>query len=415
MSELYIKQICPFSVNHYSISSLSAIKSKNYVLEPFSDLTIQFLDAFSKSILNDKTINSFPEIVALGFWLRQTNIKKIKNENIFSDRFVTYKISPLGTVFHVCPANVDTMFVYSMAVSLLVGNKNVLRISNRMQADHVQKIFILLNDLILQNKFSLYSEYINIISYEHSDDISNFLSISVNARVIWGGDQTINVFKKFTTRPRTKDLVFSDRVSMLCINSNSYLKLNNEETKNFAKLFFNDAYTFDQMGCSSPQTIYFIGDFQSSKVCLLKFQSDLMEFLPKKYNSDLNSLASLKLNRIADDVINNLVSYHQGDNYIKLIELNENIDESSLHGCGGGYFYYRLLNSLDQIKSIQNVKVQTLAHWGFTTNELKDLLILSNGEGLDRIVPMGEALNFHYIWDGYNLFDELSRKVFLKY
>ena len=415
MTELYVKQICPISVNQYSVSLLSTIQSKKYVLEPFNDLTIQFLDAFSKSILTDKSINSFPEIVALGFWLRQTNIKKLINENFPAGRSIPYKISPLGKVLHVCPANVDTMFVYSMAVSLLVGNKNVLRISNRMQAEHVQKIFILLNELILQNKFSLFSEYINIISYEHSDDISNFLSISVNARVIWGGDQTINVFKQFKTLPRTKDLVFSDRVSMLCINSHSYLELDSEEAQNFARLFFNDAYTFDQMGCSSPQTIYFIGDFHSSKDCLLKFQSDLMQFLPNKYHSDLNSLASLKLNRIADDVINNLVSYHQGDNYIKLIELNENIDESSLHGCGGGYFYYRLLNSLDQIKSIQNVKVQTLAHWGFTTNELKDLHILSNGEGLDRIVPMGEALNFHYIWDGYNLFDELSRKVFLKY
>jgi hypothetical protein len=60
------------------------------------------------------------------------------------------------------------------------------------------------------------------------------------------------------------------------------------------------------------------------------------------------------------------------------------------------------------------VKVQTLSHWGFADEELLDLNKLSNCEGLDRIVPMGEALNFHYIWDGYNLFEELSRKVFFK-
>jgi hypothetical protein len=415
MSDLYIKQICPVPVNQYSASLLSTIQSKKYVLDPFNDLTIQFLDAFSKSILTDKSINTFPEIVALGFWLRQTNIKKLVKENFTTDSSIPYKISPLGKVLHVCPANVDTMFVYSMAVSLLVGNKNVLRISNRMQAEHVRKIFLILNDLILQNKFSLFSEYINIISYEHSDHISNFLSMSVNARVIWGGDQTINIFKKFKTLPRTKDLVFSDRVSMLCINAKSYLQLSKEDVQKFASLFFNDAYTFDQMGCSSLQTIYFIGDLRICKECLLKFQSDLIQFLPKNYHSDLNSLASLKLNRMVDDLINNIVSNQQGNNYIKLLELNENINEALLHGCGGGYFYFRLLNSLDQIKSIQNVKVQTLAHWGFTHNELIQLQGQFNGEGLDRIVPMGEALNFHYIWDGYNLFDELSRKVYIKY
>jgi hypothetical protein len=415
MSELYVKQICPKPLNENSVFLLSVIQSKKYEFEPFNELTIQFLNAFSKSILNDISINSIPEIVALGFWLRQTNIKKLINENFPLRDLRNYKISPLGKVLHVCPANVDTMFVYSMAVSLLVGNKNILRISNRMQSEHVHKIFILLNDLISQTKFSLFRDYINIVSYEHSDEISNFLSMSVNARIIWGGDQTINIFKQFKSLPRTKDLVFSDRVSVLCINSNSYLKLNKNEARNVAQLFFNDAYTFDQMGCSSPQTIYFIGDFNLSKDCMLKFQSDLIEFLPQKYHSDLNSLASLKLNRLVDDVINNVVSNQYGNNYIKLLELEENIEEALLHGCGGGYFYYRLLNSMNKIKAIQNVKIQTLTHWGFTTKELNELQILSNGEGLDRIVPMGEALNFHYIWDGYNLFDELSRKVFFKY
>ena len=38
---------------------------------------------------------------------------------------------PRGLVFHVPPANVDTIFVYSWALSALAGNSNVVRISSR--------------------------------------------------------------------------------------------------------------------------------------------------------------------------------------------------------------------------------------------------------------------------------------------
>lgn len=415
MNELNVNQICPKLDNQYPILSLSTLYSDKYILDPYNDLTIKFLDSLSRRILIDKSINTFSEIVALGFWLRKSNIQNLIIENSLLNQHSFSKISPIGKVLHVCPANVDTMFVYSMSISLLIGNKNILRISNRMQADHIKKIFLIINDLISENEFSIFSEYINIISYEHNDEVSNYLSSSVNARVIWGGDQTIQVFKKFHTQPRTKDLVFSDRVSMLCINSDSYLKLNKKDANYVAKLFFNDAYTFDQMGCSSPQTIYFVGNDSTSKDCLNRFQFDLTEFIPTKYHSDLNSLASLKLNRIIDDLLDDVIKKQQGNNYIKFLELNDNVDDANLHGCGGGYFYYRFVNSLDQIISFQNVKVQTVSHWGFTVEQLDDLQKLSNCEGLDRIVPMGEALNFHYIWDGYNLFEELSRKVFIKF
>ena len=40
-------------------------------------------------------------------------------------------VFPRGNVFHLPPANVDTIFVYSWAISALAGNHNVVRISSR--------------------------------------------------------------------------------------------------------------------------------------------------------------------------------------------------------------------------------------------------------------------------------------------
>jgi len=38
-------------------------------------------------------------------------------------------------------------------------------------------------------------------------------------------------------------------------------------------------------------------------------------------------------------------------------------------------------------------------------------LLDSGIKGVDRIVPIGHTMDFDFIWDGYNLFDELTRTV----
>ena len=37
---------------------------------------------------------------------------------------------------------------------------------------------------------------------------------------------------------------------------------------------------------------------------------------------------------------------------------------------------------------------------------------LAGGRGIDRLVPVGQALSFHRFWDGYDLIRELVRHVF---
>ncbi|TDE51283.1 acyl-CoA reductase [Flavobacterium sp. GT3P67] len=414
MENLEVSQLSPSQIARILLKDLDVFDNSSYLLKPFDVITIDFFDSFSKNILSNKSINHLPEIAALGFWLRKANLNQLKAQNSHLFVGASYRTSPLGKVFHVCPANVDTMFIYSLTVSVLMGNKNILRVSSRMEAPHVKMLFDILNSTIQQEKFTVFKSYINIISYPHNDSISSFISEKVNVRVIWGGDQTIKTFKKFRTSPRTKDIVFADRVSMLCIDCNSYLDLDENEIKGVVRNFYNDAYTFDQMGCSSPQTIYFIGNKDEYKKCIVKFQEDVSDYLKINYDTDLASISSLKLNRMVDDAIEDVIIAQIGDNYIKFLELNTNIDESTLHGCGGGYFYIRNIESTTSLVNLHTPKVQTVSYYGLKESDLKALCQLSNGEGIDRIVPLGQALHFNYIWDGYNLFDELSKKVFIK-
>jgi hypothetical protein len=57
------------------------------------------------------------------------------------------------------------------------------------------------------------------------------------------------------------------------------------------------------------------------------------------------------------------------------------------------------------------VRDQTLVHAGFENDELRALAENVNGRGLDRLVPIGQALAFDRVWDGIDLFEAFTRRV----
>ena len=54
-----------------------------------------------------------------------------------------------------------------------------------------------------------------------------------------------------------------------------------------------------------------------------------------------------------------------------------------------------------------NDKTQTITYWGMDKYEIRSLIKEVNVEMIDRVVPLGHALDFDYIWDGYNIFMEM--------
>ena len=58
-----------------------------------------------------------------------------------------------------------------------------------------------------------------------------------------------------------------------------------------------------------------------------------------------------------------------------------------------------------------NPEDQTLSVYGFSAGEVGELLASLSNRGLDRVVPIGQALEFGNIWDGIDLLDSMSRKI----
>ena len=86
-----------------------------------------------------------------------------------------------------------------------------------------------------------------LITYKKDQFVTEYLSKLANARIIWGGDETIKQVKKFPTKPRCIDICFSDRYSFTIINALAFLKVTIQEKKNIAKKFYNDSFLIIRM------------------------------------------------------------------------------------------------------------------------------------------------------------------------
>ena len=75
-----------------------------------------------------------------------------------------------------------------------------------------------------------------------------------------------------------------------------------------------------------------------------------------------------------------------------------------------GYFFEYDCTDILELKDICNdTRCQTVSYIGDSSRLLP--LLKSGVKGIDRIVPMGKTMDFDLIWDGYNLFERLTRNI----
>ncbi|HEV7231959.1 MAG TPA: acyl-CoA reductase [Bacteroidia bacterium] len=377
-------------------------------LRPFDPLTLQFLNQLSVCLLADKRHNRNPEIVSLGFWLRKSNVDQFHKENMHWLDHKGYTVTALGPVFHVAPSNVDTIFLYSATVSLLMGNTNVVRLSSDLSPS-VQFIISCINHILALPENEILRPYLSFISYGHEDEISTYFSSEAQGRVIWGGDQTVLHFKSLKSGPALRDIIFPNRVSHSLIKAKSFLDADDEAKALAAKNFFNDAYVFDQLGCSSPRVIFVYGTIAEKESFIPAFYKELDKITKTRYTSEASALSIVKFNHLVDDLMDIPVrNITKDDNTIYLIETDTM--PVSVDNCVGGYFYLRHISSLEELSAELPLSTQTLSYFGLQETDLKSLQEATSRKRIDRIVPMGQSLSFHYLWDGMNLFEQLSRK-----
>jgi hypothetical protein len=127
---MIVEQVVPAAARVDLSETLAHLCRPALPMAPFSDAVIGFCADFSRRLFRDEQSLRFPELQALAFWMRKAELVRLGQD---FERLKTAGtvLVPRGLVFHVPPANVDTIFVYSWLVSVLTGNRNVIRLSPR--------------------------------------------------------------------------------------------------------------------------------------------------------------------------------------------------------------------------------------------------------------------------------------------
>lgn len=380
---------------------------KKSIFQPFDKEICEFLSQLSQNIINNKIARKSPDLIASSFWCSKKNILKLKN-NYDNDQLKFGR----GLIFHITPSNVPTNFFYSLIFGLLSGNSNIVKVpSNKFfQIDIICKAI----NLTLKNKkFHKVKNLIRIVRYKDNNfnKITENISKICDLRIIWGGDKTINQIREFKLKPHAHDITFSDRTSLCILDIEKMLKINKKKLSKLIRNFYNDTYIVDQNACSSPHLILWYGK-GDIKIAQKKFWNELDKKVVRDYK--MPDVAAIeKYDQLCKDIVllneykSNAI-YNQKLYTVELKKLNKNIE--NLRGKWG-YFYEYRIKDISEIKNTISQKFQTITYFGFKKEFMKNFIAKSGNEGIDRAVPIGQALNVGLVWDGYEIISALTRKI----
>ena len=389
-------------IKHHTSNKIIKIESN----KAFNQLSYNFLSDLSKKLLITK-YKKYPDIVSFAFWCRKVNLINYKKK--FTDNKIRKGV---GLVFHITPSNVPIAYAYSLAISLLLGNSNIIKISNN-EFSEIKIINSIINKLINLKKYDNIKKTISIISYDnHNVNVTKEISIKSDARIIWGNDTTIDTIKQFPIKTRGVEISFADRYSMSILNADIIANISSQNLKTLVLNFYNDTYIMNQNACTSPHLIIWSGKkiINAKKI----FWNALNVFLEEKYK--LNYFDSVNkiynLNKKILDYKKNIKSITRYSNNLYTVDLTDY--QYNMHNLRGSNGFFFQLNDNNFKKLVKNIthKYQTLTYFGFTKEYLiKNLIEKINIKGIDRIVPVGKALEMNFLWDGYDLSKNLTRVI----
>ena len=401
-----VQVLCPRGASMLGLSQLGASL-------PFCSSAKEMIGVFSRLLTQDPRARKFPELIALAHWLRSREIKGLQAQ--FEVGLPKGVIAlGRGVTLHFAPGNVDTIFLYSSLLSVLAGNVTIVRISSRSSPQMILLLDIL-NVVLAIPEFIDISARIRIIRYERDSTITGALSIACDLRVIWGGDESVQNIRSLPLNPRARDITFPDRWSLTVLDASAFLNARDDLvsiTKNFA----NDAFWFGQMGCSSPRLVIWRGSPQEVEKAgdlfwpALKAQSE--KFIKTTNPVQFVDKFFAQCSAAIDGSIQS--SRNTGTNMVSVSRLTSHeLPSKKLMHIGGGLFWEMLIQELNELAPILDRRSQTIGSFGITSDEWKQWT-LNSVASIDRIVPLGQALQFDSIWDGMDLLREFTRLVSIR-
>ncbi len=408
-----LEQVRLLAPRHSPQSLADFCQSSVALLPPFSAPALSFVDTLSRQLLRDPALKAHPEMIALGYWLRKANIVRL-GEQLNAQLSQGAVRLPRGLVLHIAPSNVDTIFIYSLVISLLMGNRNLVRLSGK-SSEQQQLILQVLNQVLDALPDNPAAAGLRVVTYPHDETISRQLSACCDARMLWGGDQTVGYFSALPLRPTAVDIKFANKYSLALLSADAVATADAQALATLARAFVNDSYLFGQQACSSPRSVCWLGAAAAVAQAKTRFwpavERELSRFAHGLTAADyVEKVVFAARHAISAQSV---LAAGPADLALTVLDTDVSAVIDTQQHCGRGSFLQTAVTELSALNPVLHRGVQTLTYFGVPAGELSQW-VAGGVAGLDRLVPVGQGLDFDYIWDGVDLFASLSRLVTIR-
>jgi hypothetical protein len=371
------------SLNHNRLQSLAEIRAS--------------VAGFAAFLLKQNTAREHPEIVALAFWFRQSHLAQIT-----AAMPTELNNKKVHRVFHIAPANVDTVFMYSVLLSVLCANQNIVRVSQR-SGEVTWLLISLLKEYIKLPEGQVLANQVAVVEYEaRHEQVTEQLSNWCDLRLIWGGDEAIKAVTAIA--PQTAQVCFPDRYSVALIQLDK-----NSDINALARQFLTDLLPFSQQACSSPKAIYWLNtapDYQRLFWTAVEqhiVQLDHQFETSHKVNQHilLQKLAAGWGIKLTQEARSKIASFAKICNVGPIARCKvKSLTAAMLEAhTGNGMVLECDITSADDMAF--SPKLQTISYAIARDLELPKVQY-------KRAVPVGKALEFAPVWDGIDLIQAFS-------
>jgi len=395
------------------ISPQSAVTLLAGVLQPerepypvFSPETMEFLAAVSAEI-GASELHSIPEIAAFGFWCRRAHLEALAKRHA----------SPFprlgrGLAFHIAPSNVPTMFAYSYTIGLLAGNANIVRLSER-GGEISTLLCACIGRMLDRPEFEAIKRRTSFISYGRDDAVTAAYMAECDARVVWGGDETIRRIRALPMPPHAVELVFPDRWSFALFSQAAFSQADEETLAVWAHRFYNDTYLMDQNACSAPHLVVWENDGGDSTVRLRWWEKVAAEAQAAYRFGAYQAARKYEQLCLAAMTLPEEISVKQYAGNLLYVATLAKLPANAVETLRGtfGFFFETEIRAKEELLPLLSFKVQTLCAEGYRREGLARFFAQRRASGIDRIAALGQAMEMDTIWDGKDLIAELSRFI----
>jgi hypothetical protein len=402
------------------------MQNQSLLWEIPAEALVLLLDAWGRAISKDKSILGTEGAAYLSFYLKRNNVENLISSSVgnlkYLDEFVESQSQPgkylkaqgRGIVCHWIAGNVKTLAIYSLINSLLGRNSNIMKLPKE-SLDEVLDILSLFAGLSVEYRGRSYCsddilKNIAMVHFDSQDEyLNSCMSKVADARVIWGGQTSVNAINLLPKKTTCRDVVFGPKYSFAVMDSRlvSEAFASPEMIGRYMSAFAMDIAQFGQNACSSPHVLFIEGTAAQAEAVA----ESLGRALEKMAKRNPNNLGEAKASRIINERARYALSLERD------VKASRDLSWTILLGSGptleeplgGRCIYIKNIDDIFMLEDQVTKMVQTIGFEGMDREKAVRFADRVSRRGADRIVRFGGMNAYEVPWDGTFLLNEIVR------